>query len=103
MEIVCPSCGKANESSPCRRCGGELSTLFAVYHAAEVQLRVAGKCLRSENADEALARAAHSWEMHHTSEAARLAFLACLALDDFTRGRLWHQRAIAPRQQNRDD
>jgi hypothetical protein len=41
--------------------------------------------------------------MHHTSEAARLAFLACLALDDFARGRLWHQRAIPPRQQNKDD
>jgi hypothetical protein len=103
MEIVCPSCGKANESTPCRRCGCELSSLFAVYRAAEVELRVAGKYLRSGNVNEARKHAARSWELHHTSEAARVAFLACIALDDFGWGRLWRHRAVAPQRQTSDD
>jgi hypothetical protein len=101
MEIVCPSCGKANHSNPCGRCGCELLPLFAVYRAAEVELSVAGKCLRSGNIDEAREHAARSWELHHSSEAARLAFLACIVLEDFAWGRLWHHRAVRPRQQRR--
>jgi len=92
MEIVCPSCGKANQSTPCGRCGCDLSPLFAVYGAAEFELRVAGKCLRSGNLDEAREHAAKSWELRHSPEAARLAFLACIALDDFASARLWRQR-----------
>jgi hypothetical protein len=95
MEIVCPSCGKANQSTPCRRCGCELSPLFGVYRAAEMELRVAGKCLRSGKIEEARERAAHSWELRHTSEAARLAFLACIALDDLSWVLLWRRRAVA--------
>jgi hypothetical protein len=102
MEIVCPSCGKANQSTPCLRCGCELSQLFAVCHAAEVKLRIAGKCFRSGNVDEAREHAAHSWELHHSFEAARLAFLACIALEDFARSRLWHRRAVTLRRQNEE-
>jgi predicted amidophosphoribosyltransferase len=93
MEIICPSCGKANEATPCRRCGCELSQLFAVCRAAEVELRIAAKCLSSGNVAEAREHATHSWELHHSSEAARLAFLACIALQDFARSRHWHRRA----------
>jgi hypothetical protein len=100
MEIVCPSCGKANQSTPCGRCGCELSPLFAIYRAADIELSVAGKCLRSGNVNEARERASHSWELRHTSKAARLAFLACIALDDFAWGRVWHRRAVTPRRQN---
>jgi len=49
--------------------------------------------MRSGNANKARDHAAHSWDLHHTAEAAALAFLACIALDDFALGRLWHQRA----------
>jgi hypothetical protein len=102
MEIVCPSCGKANQSTPCRRCGGELASLFAVCRAAELELRVAGKCLRSRNLDEAREHAERSWKLRHTPEAARLVFLACLALDDFTSSRLWHRRVAVVPLQNRE-
>jgi hypothetical protein len=95
MEIVCPSCGKANRTTPCVRCGCELSPLFAVCHAAEEELRAAGKCMRSGSAEEACGHAAHSWELHHTTEAARLAFLASVALGDFALGRLWHRRSVS--------
>ena len=95
MEIVCPSCGKANQTTPCVRCGCELSPLFAVCHAAEVELRVAGKCLRSGNAEEACGHAVHSWELHHTSKAARLAFMACIALGDFALGQPWYRRSVS--------
>jgi hypothetical protein len=96
MDIVCPSCGKANQSSPCRRCGCELSPLFLICRAAEAEVRAAGQCLRSGEINDARAHAEHSWELHHSAEAARLAFLACIALNDFARGRLWYQRAVKP-------
>jgi hypothetical protein len=73
----------------------DLSSLFAVCHAALVELSVAGKCLRSGQVEEVYSHAAQSWELYHTPEAA-LAFLACLARNDFTASRVWHHRAVTP-------
>src|SRR5271165_4257740 len=92
MEIVCPSCSRANQSTLCGRCGCELSSLFALSRAAEVELRVAGKCLCAGNVAEAREHAARSWQLHHSSEAAHVAFLACIALEDSAWGRIWHHR-----------
>jgi hypothetical protein len=97
MDITCPSCGKANLSTPCLRCSADLSPLFAVCRAALVELNVAGKCLRSGHVEEAYSHATKSWELYHTPEAARLAFLACLARDDFALSRIWHHRAVTLR------
>jgi hypothetical protein len=94
MDITCPSCGKSNPSTPCLRCGCDLSSLLAVYRAAQVELSVAAKCLRSGSLQEARVHAARSWELYRTPEAARLAFLACLAGNDFAWSRIWHHRAI---------
>src|SRR6516162_505971 len=94
MEIVCPSCGKANGVSPCRRCGCDLSSLFAIDGAAGVELATAGKFLRTGNAGDARKHAARSWQLRHTPESARLAFIACVALGDFATARIWHQRAV---------
>jgi|SRR5580704_16179184 hypothetical protein len=96
MDITCPSCGKANQSTPCLRCSADLSSLFAVCHAALVELSVAGKCLRSGQVEGAYSHATQSWELYHTPEAARLAFLVCLARDDFAGSRVWHHRAVTP-------
>ena len=97
-EIVCPSCGKANQSTPCGRCGCELSTLFAVHRSAEVALAVAGGFLRSGNNQQAREHALRSWELHHTCAAARVVFLACIALNDLAWGQYWHHRAVMPQQ-----
>jgi hypothetical protein len=94
MDITCPSCGKANQSTPCLRCSADLSPLFAVCRAALVELSVAGKCLRSGTAEEAYWHAHQSWELYHSPEAARLAFLACLARNDLDGSRIWHRRAV---------
>jgi hypothetical protein len=96
-EIICPSCGKANESSPCRRCGCDLSALFAIDRAARIELAAAGKCLRAGNAQDARNHAVRSWRLRHTLATARLAFLTCTALADFASARLWHCRAVSSR------
>src|SRR6516162_2599681 len=96
MEIICPSCGKANDSPACRRCGCELSALFAIDCAARIELAMGGKCLRCGNALDARNHAARSWQLRHTLGAARLAFLACTALADFASAWLWHCRAVGP-------
>jgi hypothetical protein len=97
MDIICPSCSKGNQSTPCLRCGCDLSPLFAVCRAALVELTVAGKCLRLGDLMEARAHAGQSWGLYHTSEAARLAFLACVALDELAEGRIWYHRAVTLR------
>jgi hypothetical protein len=102
MDITCPSCGKANQSTPCLRCSADLSPLFAVCRAALAKLSLAGKCLRSGRVEEAYSHATQSWELFHTFEAARLAFLASLARDDFGGSRIWHHRAITPRPEQDD-
>jgi hypothetical protein len=101
MDITCPSCGKMNQSTPCLRCGCDLSPLLAVCRAAQVELSVAAKYLRSGSLQEARWHAARSWELYRTPEAARLAFLACLASGDFNWSWIWHHRAVTPHPKSR--
>jgi hypothetical protein len=93
MEIVCPSCGKANQADPCSRCGCELSPLFAIYHAAEAEVRIATKCLRCGSLEEARGHAMRSWELHQNPKAARLVFFASLGLNDFAGASHWQGMA----------
>lgn len=93
MEILCPSCNKANQSDPCQRCGCELTALFAVSQAAVAELRTAAHCLRTQSPEAAHEAAVRSWELRHTPEAARLGFLASLALEDFATAGYWLQRS----------
>jgi hypothetical protein len=95
MEIVCPSCNKANESDPCQRCGCELGPLFALRHAAAVQLSTAAQHLRNGSPAEAGEAALRAWELHHSADAARLGFLANLARGDFAVASEWLQRSDA--------
>ena len=92
MKITCPSCSKANTASPCQRCGCDLETLFAVRQSAATELAAAAAALRSGDPEEAHTRAGHSWELLHTPESARVAFLACVAQDDFPSALLWRNR-----------
>ena len=94
MEIVCPSCGKTNEMNLCRRCGCDLSSLFAIVAAAGIELVAAGKCLRTANACDARKHATRSWQLRHAPGAARSAFIACVVLGDFADARMWHQRVV---------
>jgi hypothetical protein len=71
-----------------------LTPLFAICGGAELALQVAGQNLRSGQFGKAREHAARSWKLRHTSEAARLAFLACIGLNDFASIRLWRSRAV---------
>jgi hypothetical protein len=97
MEIICPSCNKANRSDVCERCGCELATLFQIRHAAAAQLSSAAQHLRTSSPREAGEAALQAWELHHTPEAAHLGFLAAVARGDVKVALQWLQRtAPAP-------
>lgn len=94
MEIICPSCNKANRTDACERCGCELATLFQIRHAAAAQLSAAARHLRASSPAEAGEAALQAWELHHTPEAARLGFLAGVARGDFEVALQWLQRSV---------
>jgi len=75
MEIICPSCGKAN-SQPMHALGCRPFALLRSV-ARLVELRVWGKMSALGNVMEARAHAGPSWAPY-ILEAARLAFLACV-------------------------
>jgi len=94
MNIICPACGKSNglENKICSRCACGLEELGAILRLAEVYCRQASACLRSADGVGALAKARDSWDLRHSGEAARLAFLASLLNHDFTAATHWYQK-----------
>ena len=94
MEIKCPACNKANQTETlCARCGCDLSQLRETVRAAAAALRRAHGALRAADWEEALAWARKSWGLCHTTEAARLAFLATAALGQTAPALGWHKVA----------
>ena len=92
--VLCPSCGKVNNTAPCQRCGCDLAPLFAIDLAAQARLASAAASLRDGEALAAHEHAGQSWELRHSSEAARVAFLACVAMEEFDAALLWRRRAM---------
>ncbi len=81
MRIRCPACGRANEEADrCGRCGCDLFALRRIRKTAERELARGSFALRQGFDEEALDRAAVSWRLERSPQAARLAFLASLAL-----------------------
>jgi hypothetical protein len=94
MPLTCPACKKASQSGPvCERCGCELSALHAVQFAAGVCLNLAHHYVSYRLWAEALEAAERSWQLQHSAEAARCAFLVAGALGNTPAALLWHQRA----------
>jgi hypothetical protein len=96
MRIDCPACGKTQTSDPvaaCSRCGSDLRPLQQILAATEWRLRAAAQALRDRRWTEALRHAELSWSLKHGELAARVAFLAALALKDAPRIRRWQQVA----------
>ena len=91
--VLCPSCGKASPSAPCPRCGCDTAPLFAILEAARGRIAAAAASLRHGYPAEAREQAGESWNLRHTREAARLAFLACVAMEDFDWAAVWRHRA----------
>jgi hypothetical protein len=91
MNIDCPACGKKNNGSPeCIRCGCELEVLRNIAIAADRALDRGRQCLVQGEATAAAAEAMRSWQLKKSPAAARLAFLAYLAIGDFTKASQWY-------------
>lgn len=94
MSLTCPACNKAAQAeAACVRCGCDLSRLRAVLVAAASRLDAARVSLAARDWPGALADAQRSWRLHHTPEAARVAFCAAAAAGDTARAIAWHERA----------
>ena len=93
MNIICPACGKRNglENKICSRCSCELEELAAILRLAAAYCHEAAACLRLADGPGALAKALNSWDLRHSAEAARLAFLASLLNHDFTAATHWYK------------
>ena len=99
MEIKCPSCRKLNrldESEPdnrqCKRCGGDLARLYMVARAAGYKLDESKIFLSKMKPETALTLAEESWQLKHSTEAAKLAFLALVAKKNYTPAFAWYLR-----------
>lgn len=93
MKIICPACGKSNglEDGICSRCACGLEKLAAIIKLAGRLCDEATVCLRAADGVGALAKAKNSWDLCHSDEAARLAFLASLLNHDFTAATHWYK------------
>ncbi|MEA2110023.1 MAG: hypothetical protein U9P07_11445 [Pseudomonadota bacterium] len=94
MEITCPACGKRNggENNICSRCACELEKLALIVKMAGELFDEASACLRSGDGAGALEKSRLSWNLRHTGETARLAFLAALLNRDFAAASRWFKK-----------
>jgi uncharacterized protein (DUF983 family) len=94
MEITCPACNKGGQTeAACSRCGCDLTRLRAVVNAASATVSAARAALGRAAWSEALDQAQTSWQLLHTANAARVAFLAAAVLGDIAVALRWRQRA----------
>ena len=95
MDIKCPSCRKRNTSNSsdylCKRCGGDLSKLFEIVHMAQNKMEEARRAFLNELPGEAMILAEESWRLKHSSEAAKLAFLASVGKKEYMDAYKWYQ------------
>jgi hypothetical protein len=97
MAIDCPACGKISEDArECPRCGCELSILEMIVRAAARELAAGRKSFLAGDMQSALHHAGKSWYLKKGPEAARLAFLSSLAVNDLALVDRWHVRANRP-------
>jgi hypothetical protein len=95
MEITCPACNKDGQTeAACSRCGCDLTRLHAVVHAASAAVSAARAALGRADWPEALAQAQTSWQLLHTANAARAAFLAAAVLGETAAALRWRQHAV---------
>jgi hypothetical protein len=95
MPLSCPVCTKPNQDGPaCQRCGCDLSALHMIRRAAEACLAEARHSLRDQQWGQALIEAERSWELCHSPEAARCAFVLAAALGETAAALHWRQRAL---------
>lgn len=95
MSLICPACNKANQTdAACQRCGCDLTPLHAIVRSAASCLDSAAAAFTERDWPEALAFAAQSWELRHSSESAQTAFLAAAAAGQTSDALMWRTRAL---------
>ena len=93
MNIACPACGKKNEDArECLRCGCELLILELITRAAAREIFMGRESFLSEDMRAAMHHAGKSWYLKKSPEAARLAFLSALAVNDLAQIARWYAR-----------
>lgn len=98
MEISCPACGKTSDlraTTSCSRCGCDLAPLARIIAGALWHLQAAAGELRAGDWEAAFEHAQQSWSLHNSQRAARLAFLAAVALGETRDALSWRQRGEA--------
>ena len=94
VSIVCPACGKKNDGgAECLRCGCELAVLQTIIDAADAALRRGEESLARGDAAAAIDQAETSWRLKKSQQAARLAFLANIAIGDDREAGRWYALA----------
>lgn len=91
MAIRCPTCKKSNsDGTLCQRCGTDLNTLAAIHSASQNYMERSRQYIILGKGNEALNCAQRAWELEHTRQAAKLAFLSCLLLEYFDKATQWY-------------
>jgi hypothetical protein len=94
MAIACPACGKKSDGAPeCPRCGCDLATLEMIIRASEQELALGRRSFLDGDFRLAMHHSGKSWYLRKNPEAARLAFLSALSLNDLANLGRWYARA----------
>ena len=94
MAIRCPACKRSNSGEDfCQRCGTDLSVLNAIHSASRSYLERSRRHILLGRGDDALSCARQAWDLEHTQQAAKLAFLSCLLLERYEQATQWYIRA----------
>ncbi len=92
MPITCPACRKVNDGeTQCQRCKADLTALGQIQRCADLALQNSAFYLKQSDGPNALAQAELAWHLRHSRRAARMAFMACLLLGQFTTATDWYQ------------
>ncbi len=92
MDITCPACRKVNESPvQCGRCGADLKPLLEIRRHADLAIQKGTQYLKRKDGRNALQQAQLAWHLKHSPKAARLAFFACLMLEQYPVATRWYQ------------
>lgn len=100
MEIKCPSCRKMNrydnirtDKKQCKRCGGDISGLFTVLQTAKNKINQAMTYFLCKDPDTTLILAKESWELKHSTQAAKLIFFSYVAKNEYELAYSWYLRS----------
>lgn len=92
--MICPACSKSvDQESQCPRCGTDLSECFALSEKINSTLNRAVWDLKTDRFESSLKNAKKSYDLRHSSIAAKVAFVSLLLNSDCNSLKTWWFRA----------